>query len=320
MLVCAASASVVCELFDFVIASDKAQLYVTSPFVTEKTDKKAGSLENASKAGLIDVSCKEDELASKVRDIVTLLPQEAGVFDAVNNGDDINRATPEVEALLGKKMKEIVDAVADNGQVVYLKEEYAPEMITALASIGGFTCGIVATDPKVKDGAVTPDGAEKAAAFINVCDSLLIPVVTLIDSVGTEPSAENENKGYSASLSKLAYAYAAVDTDLITVVTGKAYGVAGVVLGSKSLGADVVYATENAVISAMAPDAAVSFLYGKEISESEDAVKARKEKLALWNEENASPVEAARAGEVDDIISADELRMRICATLEMLNS
>jgi acetyl-CoA carboxylase carboxyltransferase component len=83
-------------------------------------------------------------------------------------------------------------------------------------------------------------------------------------------------------------------------------------MGAKSLGADVCLALESAKISAMEPKSAVSFL-GLVDDESKHA-----EIAAEWAETNATPVAAARGGHIDDIISADELRMRIAAALEML--
>jgi propionyl-CoA carboxylase beta chain len=83
-------------------------------------------------------------------------------------------------------------------------------------------------------------------------------------------------------------------------------------MGSKSLGADVCLALESAKISAMEPMAAVSLL-GLVDDESKHA-----EIAADWAEKNATPVAAARSGHIDDIISADELRMRIATALEML--
>jgi acetyl-CoA carboxylase carboxyltransferase component len=83
-------------------------------------------------------------------------------------------------------------------------------------------------------------------------------------------------------------------------------------MGAKSLGTDVCLALENAKISAMDPMSAVSFL-GLVDDESKHAQIAEE-----WAVANATPVAAAKGGHIDDIISADELRMRIAAALEML--
>ena len=315
--VCAGSAAAIAAMSDFVVASDKAEMYVTSPFVT----KLAADASIAASNGTVDMICAEDELAAKVKEIITFLPQNSDSEAIVENDDDLNRLTPEVEELAAKDdMKGIIKAIADNGVVCEIGKDYAPEMISAFVSVGGYACGVVANDPSVKGGAITPFAADKASGFVNLCASFGLPVVTLVNSVGAEANAENETAAYASSIASLAYSYAQAPAVLITAIVGKAYGVAGTVFGSKSVGADVVYATENAEISALSPEAAVSFLYSKDIASAEKPEQARAEKIAEWKEENASALNAARLGEIDDVVVYSELRQRICAAVEMMNA
>ena len=189
-------------------------------------------------------------------------------------------------------------------------------MICGFAFLGGISCGIVANDCKVKDGAITASAADKASGFVNLCGSYGIPVVTFVDSVGIEATAENEDAGYASSLASLAYSYAQAPTALVTAIVGKAYGVAATVFGSKSIGADVVYATDNASVGAISPEAAVQFLYSEKLAAGADRAALVNE----YKEKVASPVEAAKLGEVDDIVVAEELRQRIIAAVEMMIS
>ena len=64
----------------------------------------------------------------------------------------------------------------------------------------------------------------------------------------------------------------------------------------------------------MSPESAVAFLMNDKIS----ADKSRAEVEAEWCEKYASAVSAAEKGDVDDIVSADTLRARICSALYML--
>ena len=311
--VCAGSMAAAAAMSDFVVASESSEMYVTSPFVT----KLSASTEVASKCGTVDLVCGADELAAKVKELIMFLPQNSDSEAIIENDDDLNRLTPELDKVLGNgKMFDVIKSVADNGRYFEVAKDYAPEMITAFVSVGGYSCGVVANNPAHKNGAITPAAADKAAGFVNLCTSFGISVITLVDSVGTEANAENENAAYASSIASLAYSYAQAPAALVTAIVGKAYGVAGTAFGSKAMGADVVYATENAQISALAPEAAVAFLYGNDIKTEAD----RKEKLAQWIDEQASPVNAARLGEVDDIVVAAELRQRICAAIEMMNA
>ena len=82
-----------------------------------------------------------------------------------------------------------------------------------------------------------------------MCDAFGIPVVTLVDSEGVTASDSYENAPYAAELAKLAYAYSTAETAKVTVVLGRAYGSAFVLMGSKSVGADIAFALDTAKIS-----------------------------------------------------------------------
>ena len=212
-------------------------------------------------------------------------------------------------------MKNVLAAISDGGNYFELSENYAPEAVCALASVGGTVSGIVANQPKENGGRLTPNAARKIAKFVSMCDAFGIPVVTLVDSEGVTAGDDYENAPYAAELAKLAYAYSAAETAKITVVLGSAYGSAFVLMGSKSIGADVAFALDTAKISILSPKAAVAFLENEKV-----AKRSRDELEAEWAAENAAPVKAAVHGEIDDVIAASELRMRICAALSMLAS
>ena len=99
-------------------------------------------------------------------------------------------------------------------------------------------------------------------------------------------------------------------------VLGKAFGAAYTIMGSKSIGADIAFACENAKISAMPTKSAVAFAWNDKVKDN----AKRAEVEAQWDAVMASPVAAAKAGEIDDIISLDELRQRASSAFEMLGA
>jgi acetyl-CoA carboxylase carboxyltransferase component len=129
-----------------------------------------------------------------------------------------------------------------------------------------------------------------------------------------EVSADAEGAPLASQLGKLAMAYASADTAKITVVVGKAYGAAFTLMGSKALGADMVYAVPAAEISVMDPASAVAFLWNDRITEETTRADLEKE----WKETRASAEAAAADGSIDDVVDAAELRQRICAAVYML--
>ncbi len=315
--ICAGSAAVIASMFDIAVSvENKSGIYITPPSLL--SDPSAGTSAYAAANGLISkVFSTEADALGGIRALVNYLPQnntEGTVTELLT--DDLNR-TVEISFVADGKydMRKVLAAVTDSGRYMELSENYAPEAICALASVGGMVTGIVANQPQENGGKLTPFAARKLARFICMCDSFTIPIVTLVDSEGFAVDEENENMPFAAELSKLAFAYSSAATAKVTVILGNAFGGAFTLMGSKSIGADIVFALDSAKISIMSPRSAVAFLCNERV-----AKQSRAEVEANWAAENATPVKAAVHGEIDDIIASAELRQRICAAIFMLAS
>ena len=242
-----------------------------------------------------------------VRELISLLPRNNRDVADVDPTDDPARpvAADELTGLA------LVRALADNGRVVSLYENFAPELITAITAIGGRTCGVIATDASIGDGKLTPKGARKAAKLVAFCDSFSLPVITLVDSMGVDMSAPREP---APAFGKLAKAYISATTAKISVVMGNAIGAAFTLLGSRALGADLTLALPETVISPLAPSVAVAFLWNDRIT----AENPREAVEAEWAATEGAAIRAAESGDIDDIVPAAELRARLSSALYML--
>lgn len=308
--VCGGMSSAAVSMFDIIVASKDASFYVNPPFVLKNLGMKdAGKIERVAKSGLVDIVCESgaDALA-KAKELVSSIPQNnaQGLFYVGGVEDDPSRPTPEFEN--AKDAHALLSSIADCGRYTELKPDFAPEIVTALATVGYATVGVVATE---HGKTLTPAASRKAATFISFCDNFMIPVITLVDTDGIDLSVDAENAVYAPELSRLAAAYAGSTNTKITAIVGKAYGAAYTLLGSKAVGADVVLALEGAEISVMEPDAAVQFLYGDKIKTPADR-EARKNE---WTEIHASAIAAASTGDIDDVVAPAELRARVIAAL-----
>lgn len=307
--ICGGSNAIVASMFDIVITvKGKSGLYVNPPFVV---GKETGSAEYAAAAGLSAYVAENEAIAySYVRELVTTLPQNNADACLMETSDDLNRAVA-VDAE-NYKAEELVRTISDNGSFIRLYKDYTENSVLGFASFGGVVSGVVASDTE-KNGVLDIKSARAIAKLVSFCDSFGMPVVTLVDSCGLDVSGIAEENAYASELAKLAYAYTAADNAKVTVVIGKAYGASFTLLGSKSVGADLVYALPTAAISVLSPEASVAFVWNDKVGE-----KSREELEAEWKEKCASAVDACDRGEVDDIIDPAELRQRICAALMML--
>ncbi len=319
--VCAASTAIIASMFDFVIcAQDKAQFFVTPPFINGMAAQETVNL--AAKRGDVDILAADCSSAiAEAKKLLAYLPSSDAESAPYEDGDDINRTTPEIADVVAKdgySMLEVIKSVADFGVFEEISKDCAPEIKVGFIRINGAAVAVCANDPSVRGGAITPCAAHKAAKFVDFCNCFDIPLVTLVDSVGFEASADYEKNHYSEKLAELAAAYASSENAMVTCVLGNAFGASFTLMGSKSLGADIAFASENAKISVMSPEAAVQFIWSDEIKSASDSAAKREELISEWNNTLASPIAAAKCGDIDDIISLDELRQRIAAALEIL--
>lgn len=314
--ICSGAMAVAARMFDIVITvKDKAGIFINPPSLV------GGKGTDPVLTGLSDIEAGDmNDAFSIVKKLLNILPSGSWQI-YTESQDNPNRLTPELETIVsGEKynVRDAITVIADNGVWIELGELYAPALVTGFIRLNGTGAGVVANNPAADGGALTPAAAAKAAAFIQLCGGLGLPVLTLVDTPGYDYNKASENAPYASVLASLCEAYASADCTRVTVVLGHAYGSAFTIMGSKSIGADIAFALDCADISIMPPDSAVQLLYGDKIKESADPVSARAALLAEYKLESSSPVAAARNGDIDDIILYSETRQRVISAFEML--
>ncbi len=299
--ICSGSLAVLAAMYDFVVSPTDSALYVNA----------ASGAETVAGIKTQDIRTALD----RARSLIEFLPANAAeALYPDECADNLNRMLGDMD--VNADAHAVISMISDNLIYHEVENGLAAEMITALSCVGGVKCGIIATDYSVNEGRLTAAGVKKAARFVELCDAFGLPLVTLANSMGLSLTDGENNPNFAADLAKLATAYAAAGVPKISVVLGHAIGAAYVLLGSKALGADIAYAVDEAEIGALPANAAVAFAWSDRITLTLD--KAQLE--AEWKNTVASPLAAASTGEIDDIISADELRQRICSALLLLSS
>ena len=301
---CIGLSSAIAAMFDFTVKADDAELYVSSPALT--------GAENAQNS-LVAFSGTANQCAGYIRNLISFLPMnsDSGIF-VESCTDNLNRMIGELD--FAGEARSVIATIADNGVFYEVSAEFAPAIVTAFATIGGVRAAIVANSFANNEGRLDVASARKISRFVNFCNSFSVPVVTLVDSNGLVIDKENEINFFAPELARLAQAYACANVPKVTVIIGHAIGASFVLLGSKALGADVVYCTDDAEVCALSAESGVAFAWDKYIT----LEKSRESLVEEWRADVASPARAAASGEIDDIISTNELRARICSALLML--
>ncbi|MDH6490786.1 acetyl-CoA carboxylase carboxyltransferase component [Streptomyces sp. SAI-127] len=331
---CAGGAAYSPALTDYVfMVRETSQMFITGPDVVQAvTGEKitqnglGGADVHAELSGVAHfVYDDEQTCLEEVRYLLSLLPQNNREQPpAVVTDDPTDRRGEALYELVpsdGNRpydMRAVIEELVDDGVHLEVHERWATNVICTLARLGGRAVGIVANQPRSLAGVLDIKSSQKAAGFVQTCDSFNIPIVTLVDVPGFLPGVDQEHDGIIRHGAKLLYAYCNATVPRISVVLRKAYGGAYIVLDSRSIGADLALAWPTNEIAVMGADGAAGVIFRREIAAAEDPEAVRKARTEEYRTELMHPYYAAERGLVDDVIDPADTRAVLVRGLEML--
>ena len=215
-------------------------------------------------------------------------------------------------------VRPVIETLADPGSVTILRPKFAPEMVTALARIEGRPVGVIANDSRHLAGTITSDSADKAARFLQLCETFGLPVISLVDTPGFMVGPDHEETALVRHTSRLLVAGAALTVPLISVILRRAYGLGAQAMVGGSLHEPLLtVAWPSAHLGPMGLEGAVRLAMRKELEAIADE-KEREQRvrdLTAMAEQNARAMNAAQLFEIDDVIDPAETRAVIASTL-----
>lgn len=217
---------------------------------------------------------------------------------------------------------DVIRCIVDYGEFVQVHELFATSAVVGFACIDGRPIGVVANQPNVRAGILDVDASEKVARFVRLCDSFNLPVITLVDTPGYKPGADQEHAGIIRRGAKVIYAYANAQVPMVTVVLRKAFGGAYIVMGSKAIGADMNFAWPSSQIAVLGATGAVNIIHRKDFVKAKEAgedVDALRAKLAAEYERTTVNANLSlEMGEIDAMIDPEQTRQAIAESLQLL--
>ena len=333
---CAGGAVYSPAITDFVYqVADTSHLFITGPDVIKAVtgedvsfEALGGATAHATVSGVTHfVSATGRAAMEEVRYLLSFLPSNnmevPPFFTPTDRADRMDEGLTSIVPDSPNQpydMVSLIEMVVDDGGFYQVHEHFAANIVVGLARLDGYTVGIVGNQPKVLAGVLDIESSVKAARFIRFCDAFNIPVISFVDVPGFMPGVDQEHGGIIRHGAKLLYAYAEATVPRLTVITRKAYGGAYVVMNSRALKADVVFAWPTAEIAVMGAAGAVNVIQRREINEAADPDARRSELIADYEDRFANPYLAAERGLVDDVIEPRETRPRLIRALEMLRT
>jgi acetyl-CoA carboxylase carboxyltransferase component len=233
--------------------------------------------------------------------------------------DPWDRPTPEAGELLPTSatgsydVRAVIAALVDDGELLEVRSRWAPNLVTAFATIDGRPIGVIANQPVALAGTLDIPASQKGARFVAFCDAFNLPLVTLVDTPGFYPGKDLEWRGMIRHGAQLVFAYGRATVPRIGVILRKSYGGAYIVMDSKKMGNDLCLAWPWAELAVMGAGQAAAILQRRATPEE------RVEFEADYTQRLLNPYIAAERGYVDGVVEPAGTRAEIARALRTLS-
>jgi acetyl-CoA carboxylase carboxyltransferase component len=320
---CFAGNAVIAGCADLIVATENVSIGMGGPAMIaggglgEVDPDAVGPIEIQARDGVVDAVVADE------REAVTVTKRLLSYFQgSISPGAALDQSR--LRTLVPERQRRaysvapIIETLADERSVTFLRDQFAPEMVTALARIEGRAVGFIANNTMYMAGAITSSAADKAARFLQLCDAFGLPVISLVDTPGMMVGPEAEATGLVRHTSRLLVAGAALAVPFVAVVLRRGYGLGAQAMTAGSLHEPLLtLAWPSAHLGPMGLEGAVRLGLRKELEaiadEAEREQRVREATAAA--QENAKAINAAMLFELDDVIDPAETRSLIAATL-----
>jgi acetyl-CoA carboxylase carboxyltransferase component len=309
-----------------VMARETSQVLIAGPAVVEralgerKTKEELGGPQVHLYSGVVD-NLAEDESDAfvQIRRFLSYLPtnvwERAPRTQCEDPRDRRDERLLEIvprDRKLAYDAREMVGLIVDAGSFFEIGPHYGPSQITGLARLDGRPVGILANDSRFYAGAMSAQGGQKVRKFVDLCDTLHLPVVSFVDEPGFMIGTAAEEAGTIRYGAAAIFAVMQSRVPWASVLVRKAYGVAAAAhFGPESH----VLSWPSAESGALPVEGGVAVAFRREIAEAPDP-DARRKELEEQFAAGRTPFPRAEAFGVHDLIDPRETRPALCEWLD----
>ncbi len=244
-----------------VVVRGKAKMFLAGPPLLKAatgeiaTDEQLGGAEmHAQVAGTAEYLAENDADGVRIaREIVAMLPWNAQL--PARPQKSYREPLYPVDELLGlvpadaKKpydVRETIARIADGSVFLDFKNEFDNKTVCGHLQIEGQPCGFIGNN-----GPITPQGAAKAAQFIQLCEQSNTPILFFHNTTGFMVGTESEQLGVIKHGSKMIQAVANATVPKLTIVVGGSYGAGNYAMCGRGLDPRFIFAWPNSKTAVM---------------------------------------------------------------------
>jgi acetyl-CoA carboxylase carboxyltransferase component len=273
----------------------------------------------------------------KIREFVSELPKPTCSFKQTDAGDGLRAATELYEILpvdhrQPYDMRLVFECLLDDGHLDEFQADYAKEMITGHARIGGIPVGIIANHrgmvrmsggkPPRFGGIIYTESAEKVAYFIETCNRHQTPLMFIQDVSGFMVGPEAEHSGIIRAGARFVEAMATAIVPKIVLTLNHASGAGYYAMAGQGFDPDFIYSWPTGRMGVMEGESAVQATFGSQLEKLKKAGQSPDSSLDAEMESVRGSYDteldaryAAARGFVDAIITPESTRDAIYLSL-----
>ena len=258
-------------LSDYVVAvKERGKAFLAGPPLLKAatgeiaTDEELGGAEMHSQtSGLVEyLAANDDEAVAMVRELVARFDWNANC--AERPAVEFTEPSLDISELAGivpvdyRKpfdVREVVARVVDGSDFSDFKPGYGVSTVCLQASIYGYPCGLIGNN-----GPIDPQGANKAAQFIQLCDQAGTPLIFLQNTTGYLVGREYEQAGMIKHGSKMIQAVTNTSVPRITLMIGASYGAGNYGMCGRGFDPDFLFSWPNASMGVMGGEQAATVM------------------------------------------------------------
>ncbi|HEV3430280.1 MAG TPA: carboxyl transferase domain-containing protein [Paraburkholderia sp.] len=301
---------------DVIIATRNASIGMAGPAMIEGgglgkfTPEEVGPASVQAPNGVIDVLVEDEAAAVQVAKQY-LSYFQGPMADWTCADQRLLRGTIPENRLRVYDIRRVIEMLADDDSVLELRRAFAPGLITALVRIEGKPFGLLANNPMHLGGAIDAQAGDKAARFMQLCDTFGLPMLSLCDTPGFMVGPQAEKQATVRHVSRMFVAGASLRVPFFTVVLRKGYGLGAQAMAAGSFHAPLfTIAWPSGEFGAMGLEGAVRLGYAKELAAIDDPAQreAEFERMVADAYRNGKAINMASFLEIDGVIDPAETR------------
>ncbi|MBF6162084.1 acetyl-CoA carboxylase family protein [Nocardia cyriacigeorgica] len=313
---CFAGNAALLGMCDVVIATPDANIGMGGPAMIEGgglgvyRPEDIGPIEVQRRNGVVHIAAADEaEAVALARQYLAYFQGAVDEWEAPD--PRLSRHVVPEDRLRAFDIRAAIAAIADLGSVLELRRDWGTGMVTALMRVEGRPFGVIANDCHHLGGAIDAPAADKLSAFLRLCGTHGLPIVSLCDTPGFMVGPDIEKEGVVTRFARLFIDAAALTVPFGTIILRKGYGLGAQAMAAGSFRAPrFVVAWPTGEIGGMGLEGAVRLGFAKELAAIEDPEQRREtfDNLVELAYANGKALNAATLLELDDVIDPADTR------------